>query len=223
MVCVLDNIGAFFISMEKIMTNLYRDREWLYQKYSVKKWSTIEIGALCKCSDETIRKWLKRYNIKIRTQIEARRQRKIIPIEQRFWKYINKNGLNGCWTWIGAKNKNGYGQIDNKGTHRISWELHNGPIPKGLCVCHKCDEPSCVNPEHLFLGTFEKNSQDMTNKNRQAKGEKINNSKLKEWQVLEIRVKYETGKYTTEQLAGEYNVNKSTIRRIVKKITWKHI
>ena len=85
-----------------------------------------------------------------------------VPVEIRFWKYIRKTDF--CWEWIGYKDKNGYGRISKKrrffSVHRISWELHNGKIPDGLCVLHSCDNPSCVNPDHLFLGSFQNNSND---------------------------------------------------------------
>ena len=100
----------------------------------------------------------------------------------RFWNRINKfaegpnenipsyRGLGNCWIWTGAKLKSGYGQlkISKKRTiaHRVSWELVNGPIPEGLICCHKCDNPSCVNPNHLFIGTNKDNCDDRIKKGR---------------------------------------------------------
>jgi hypothetical protein len=77
---------------------------------------------------------------------------------------------NGCWEWMGTKNSYGYGVVminrKVKRTHRVSWEIHNGPIPKGLYVCHHCDNPPCVRPDHLFLGTCSDNLHDMVKKGR---------------------------------------------------------
>ncbi len=103
---------------------------------------------------------------------------------QRFWIKVNKNGsvpkhcpeLGQCWEWQFSKYKNGYGKFSHlrksNYTHRISWELKNGEIPKGLCVLHKCDNPCCVNPDHLFLGTIGDNNHDRDVKGRNGKHHK---------------------------------------------------
>lgn len=101
--------------------------------------------------------------------------RKVRPISERFWRHVDKSGE--CWIWTGAHQPfgkahgAGYGNM-NLGsgryapTHRVSWELHNGPIPNGLWVLHRCDNPKCVRPEHLFLGTQRDNARDMMKKRR---------------------------------------------------------
>jgi hypothetical protein len=88
--------------------------------------------------------------------------------EDRFWSRVDKT--DGCWLWTGWTSRFGYGRIkrDNREclTHRVSWELTNGPIPDGMCVLHRCDVPACVRPDHLFLGTKTDNAADRTAKGR---------------------------------------------------------
>lgn len=91
-----------------------------------------------------------------------------MSIEKQYWSKVLKT--DGCWSWVGAKHRHGYGQIRvNKkllAAHRVSWLLHYGQIPDGMCVLHKCDNPECTNPEHLFIGTMKDNSRDMMAKGR---------------------------------------------------------
>ena len=97
-----------------------------------------------------------------------------IPLEQRFWSRVIK--ADGCWQWTGPTFPFGHGSISAHGkttrAHRVSWELHNGPIPVGMHVLHKCDNPPCVNPEHLYLGTNVENTRDRDARRRQANSRK---------------------------------------------------
>lgn len=93
------------------------------------------------------------------------------PLESRFWAKVQRT--RGCWRWLGAKHPTGYGVIGagRRGdglvlAHRLSWMIHRGEIPEGMCVCHHCDNPPCTNPKHLFLGTKADNAQDMVSKGR---------------------------------------------------------
>ena len=94
------------------------------------------------------------------------------PIHIRFWGFVSRGADSDCWIWNGAKDKHGYGRISTRRdespakAHRISYEMRYGPVPDGLFVCHRCDTPSCVNPEHLFAGTQKENMQDASKKNR---------------------------------------------------------
>ncbi len=137
----------------------------------------------------------------------------------------------GCWFWKGQiQPGTGYGQLSFRGrklrAHRVSYELSYGPIPKGLYVCHRCDNPSCVNPEHLFLGTQLENMADMVAKsrheNRVFHGETNPSSKLTLEQVEEVkgllRFPYFRGKYRS--MGAVFGVNESTISRINRGLSW---
>lgn len=177
-----------------------------------------------------------------------------------FWSRFTKNA-GGCWEWCGPVGIGGYGKSvapipwppkQTLSTHRIAWELTYGPIPGGLCVCHKCDNRICGNPAHLFLGTTQDNTADKVAKNRQAKGvqsgprlhpdsrprgdahfrrkfpklvprgEQCGTSKLTEESVLEIR-KLHSNNYSLKGLARQFNVSDFCIRSVVTRKTWAHI
>jgi hypothetical protein len=94
-------------------------------------------------------------------------------LEERFWTRVSWGPADRCWPWTGAGRGNGYGHVHRSGrgatttlAHRLSWEIHHGPIPEGLFVLHRCDNPRCVNPAHLFLGTQKTNIHDMIGKGR---------------------------------------------------------
>lgn len=97
--------------------------------------------------------------------------KKLLPIKERFLLQI-KIIENGCWEWQGLRNKNNYGQVGHTSAHRFSYEFYKSKIPKGICVCHTCDNPPCVNPNHLWLGTRKDNNDDRDKKGRGRKGKK---------------------------------------------------
>jgi hypothetical protein len=152
--------------------------------------------------------------------------RPIIDPIKKFWSRVEKRGDDECWKWLGSFDKDGYGQmrdgilkIQDRG-HKFSFKLHNGEIPKGMCVCHSCDTPSCTNPKHLFLGTAKENVADKVKKKRHAKGESQGQHKLTENQIIEIRLRANES-YKT--LCKEFNLVPSTVYRIWHNQSWKHI
>jgi len=138
--------------------------------------------------------------------------------EDRFWAKVNKVN-SGCWEWAAATSA-GYGRFKVNGrlllAHRYSYELQYGPIPEGLCILHRCDNPSCVNPEHLFLGTYSDNMVDCVRKGRLPSAKLTNNS------VLSIRQSYKNGSLQKD-LALKYGVNHTCISQIVTRRIWKHV
>ena len=153
--------------------------------------------------------------------------------EDRFWRSIQKT--DGCWLWTAAKNRGGYGVMSvGEGrleiVSRFSWQLHFGPIPPRLFVCHKCDVRSCASPEHLFLGTAADNSRDMRSKGRGPKPDQQGSpgsahpmAKLTEADVLEIRSLYGSSGVTLKSLASTYGVTLQMIHCVVKRKSWVHI
>lgn len=154
--------------------------------------------------------------------------RKRTPLLERFWKLITKNNKTGCWEWTGYLGR-GYGIICEGGfqgklipAHRLSWSIHNGQIPKGMFICHRCDNPKCVNPEHLFVGTQKDNMHDASIKGRTARGEMLHTAKLKERDIIKIRKLFANGKRVVE-IAQKYDIKVRQIYSIVNKEAWKHV
>jgi hypothetical protein len=148
-----------------------------------------------------------------------------MPIKDRLQCKILLNAETGCWEWTAYKLRTGYGTIIIDGivhrAHRVSYEVHCGEIPDGLYVCHRCDNPSCINPEHLFLGTQSDNMEDMHSKDRGAdlRGTKHGMAKLADADVIAIR----SANYSADKLASEFGVSKSLIFQIRRRAIWKHI
>jgi hypothetical protein len=141
-----------------------------------------------------------------------------------FWRKTVKTPE--CWVWIGCVDRDGYGQIGvnyrQVKAHRFSWELHHSTIPEGLCVCHRCDNRSCVNPEHLFLGTNQENTMDKVAKGRQQRGSANGTAKLTEEKVVEIRRLIAAGKPQTH-IARQYGVTPGNVCSIHHGRSWGHV
>lgn len=160
-------------------------------------------------------------------ECNARRKR---TVEERFWEKVDKSG--DCWPWTGSHDPRGYGHfqpVDGKsvGAHRFAYILTFGPIPPGLFVCHHCDNPICVNPVHLFLGSPKDNTQDSLRKGRLSphtpgtfRGAASAKAKLTEAQVLEI---LRRGSEPLKVLAREFGVTACNIWAIRHRKSWRHL
>ena len=152
-------------------------------------------------------------------------------LEERFWTFVDKKSYDECWQWTGYIQKNGYGRISlgsksqgYDGSHRVSWKLFNKTdVPDGMFVMHKCDNPSCVNPHHLSIGTPKENTQDMIAKGRKRvvspKGEGNGKSLLNEEKVRLIR----SSTLSHAGIARELGVSPNCVRGVRIGRTWTHI
>lgn len=165
-------------------------------------------------------------------RVKAHRPPKYRPtLEERFLAKVDKDGPvlihmdTPCWIWLAHRDNRGYGRFSYNGVlklaHRCSWIIYRGPISDNLDVLHSCDNPTCVNPDHLAIGTHQKNMQDMVKRGRHKtrKGESNNQAKLTQSQVNEIRSRSATT--TQVQLAKEYGVTQAAIWYILKNRNWK--
>lgn len=150
----------------------------------------------------------------------------MLSTEERFWSKVDKSG--DCWLWTSPKNKQGYGVFSRNGTmtlaHRVADELSNGPIPDGMFVCHRCDVPACVNPEHLFHGSHADNMADRNAKGRQARprGELSGTSVLND-QTASLGLWMATLGVPQRAIAYVLNVSQTSISSLVRGRTWKHL
>lgn len=151
---------------------------------------------------------------------------------ERFWRYVSKS--DGCWEWTGAKSPQGYGQLRVAGrtinATRLSIQIHTGQVlDRHDYACHHCDNPGCVRPDHLFVGTCSDNFQDMARKHgwpkrpHQPRGSKVKNSRLTEEDVKIIRSSYVPRVVTRAQLAKRFGVSVATINEVVYRRYWRHV
>ncbi len=147
----------------------------------------------------------------------------------RFWTKVALG--DSCWEWTASrvgKMRYGYFSTGSRSyakAHRWSYEYFFGLIPDGLLVCHHCDNPPCVRPDHLFLGTNSDNMVDASNKGRLllSSGERHYDARLTESAVREIRRRYANGGITQEELARRYDVTISGINQAINRVTWRHV
>lgn len=190
--------------------------------------------------------------VKIRKRINYPKNRKTRPIAERFWAKVNKDGpvpphrpdLGQCWVWTASTASNGTALYGRFGTgsaakrnqkcwlaHRFSWKLAHGECPDELHVCHHCDNPLCVRPDHLFLGDDFDNMQDCAAKGRHCaarhpermpRGERHGEAKITEDQVREIRRRADAGE-AAWRIAADYGICKTNVRYIALRQAWKHV
>ncbi|GAC1603195.1 MAG: HNH endonuclease [Acidimicrobiales bacterium] len=142
-----------------------------------------------------------------------------------FWARVDKRAVDGCWEWVGRRDEKGYGRVGfhsrpSVGAHRVAWELSAGPISDGLFVLHRCDNPPCCNPSHLFLGTQADNNRDRHAKGRSRNldpGELHPKAKLTNEQVRQIRAEYERGLVTQQALAERWGVSRGNVSKILNR------
>lgn len=172
-------------------------------------------------------------------------------VAERFWPKVQRG--DGCWLWTAAVHRNGYGKFNIGGkivlAHRVAWALSVGTVPEGSYVCHRCDNPTCVRPDHLFIGTPVDNRQDSISKQRDhvgplkdekdyhrpravvgqrmtenmPRGSQCKWAKLSEDQVRDIRLRYSTTRVTQRTLSTEFGVSLMTINDIIHRRRWKHL
>ena len=135
--------------------------------------------------------------------------------------------VEGCWIWTATKNSNGYGSYGKRLAHRVSYEIYNGDIPDSTCVLHKCDVRECVNPAHLWLGSRKENMQDCKAKGRMSMpprfvGSAHPESKMDESKVQAVRLDV-LGGLAKRAAARKYGIDRSTLRSILERRTWRHV
>jgi DNA-binding XRE family transcriptional regulator len=141
-----------------------------------------------------------------------------------FWAHVKR--ADGCWLWTGNFDSHGYGSLQYEGqkvgAHRVAWELTHGVIPADMCVCHRCDNPKCVNPEHLWLGTKSENALDrhVKGRSRGPEGIRQHDARLNLQKAEDIRAAYATRRYTQRALGVRYGVAQQSIGKIVNGRMW---
>lgn len=148
--------------------------------------------------------------------IMAANNKNMRPLSVRFAEQYIESGYDECWAWLGNTSSNGYGSIKlnykTLSAHRVSYQLHRGPIPEAVFVCHTCDNKKCVNPSHLFLGTAQDNNTDMHNKGRQrpVSGENHHWYKFTDREIADIRVAVGT----QQQIADRFGISRPYVSQI---------
>lgn len=157
---------------------------------------------------------------------------------ERFWPKVDVAGPDDCWEWQGARFPSGYGFIhagalytSNKRfvkAHRLSWEIHNGPLPPGANVLHHCDNPPCVNPAHLYMGTRADNARDrgqrMRGREHRQRGESNRNARLTEADVRAIIAELQKlPRRSQTSIAAQFGIKQAQVSRIMRRENWTHL
>lgn len=151
-----------------------------------------------------------------------------LPEHENFWSKVaaRPDEPKECWEWVGYRDRDGYGRITVKGkvqgAHRVSYAMHNDDFQDNMVICHKCDNPSCIRPDHLFQDTAQKNNLDKELKNRQVRGTNNGTAKLNDQAIRDIRKLWEKGMTQTD-IAEIWDVSQATISYIVRKKRWLHV
>lgn len=191
---------------------LYQDPGWLRQKYWEEGCSLSEIGKVVGRDLKTIQRWMIKFDIPRRSQEGS--------LSERFWPKVDTRDENECWEWQAYRSQDGYGMIRvNHGVveraHRVAWILTHGEIPQGKIVCHRCDNPSCCNPSHLYAGTHSDNMRDKIRRSPRDR-----QLKLTESEVREIRQLYASTDMLQRELAEQFSVSRAHISEIVTRKCW---
>ncbi len=147
---------------------------------------------------------------------------------ENFWQNADCRNPLGCWEWRGTRDKNGYGRVsanyDTLPAHRLAYKISHGAIPPGRLVCHSCDNPPCINPKHLWLGTPHQNTSDAVRKKRHAHGGRVHGAVLTAGAVKLARNLYKhNGPYNMTDLAYLFGVKKTAMRNAIRHVTWRHL
>ena len=183
--------------------------------------STYQIADRVDKGQTTVRYWLKKYGLQT-----IYPQYRISGSAEEFWNWVDISEPDNCWQWKEAR-KGEYGKyrLDGRrmGAHRVAWELTNGPVPAGMEVCHRCDNPWCVNPAHLFLGTHVDNIRDCHRKGRASKvrayGVKHGRTKLTADDVRDIRASADLQRV----IAKRYGIHQQAVSRLQRGESWKYL
>lgn len=208
------------------MTDVYKNKEtpWrdegaLKQLYHDKEMSTLAIGERLGCDGTTVLRWMERHGIE-------RRNREELSLADRFWEKVDRGGRGECWEW-GGVTSNGYGQIwvdgRHRNAHRVAYSLERD-APGELQINHHCDNPTCVNPSHLYRGTQRENMEDKFERGRAntQKGDDLPQAKLTSSEVREIKERLKGGESQYE-IAEDYPVGQTTISKISIGEVWSHV
>jgi hypothetical protein len=202
--------------MKKVFT---ASKDWLIEKYAQEGLSGPQIAKLAGVSHNTVYYWLSIHGIKRRSPLPAEDWR------EKFWNRVKMSPGDGCWEWGAGRDGRNYGQMNVDGrprkASRLAYESAYGPFDDSLCVLHKCDNPPCCRPDHLFLGTKTDNAADRGAKNRTCHGEAKPAAKLTEAAVL--RIMSLRGTMTKRAVAKLFGVGETTIYQIFYGQTWKHV